>query len=276
MNNSSLTEGPLGFPLQDRQAFALEAILKALPKSADYAYRKAAAPGPPTEVNPGERSDVSWISTEAIDRDREIVRARGLNESIYQYNPIVTLGHRYDLPPVGRSLWRKRVKDGGLAGVKAKTQYPPRPDDWSEPVWTPDAAFTLVQSGLMSGKSIGFLPVKFHVPSSHEIAQKPELQGVVRIIDEWLLLEYACTWLPTNARAIVEAVSKGVVTLPAEIIQALGLSAAPATEQGETCIPFTPLTEIEGRLIRKFESLDLAALIDRAVADRLDRMRGRV
>jgi hypothetical protein len=53
MNPPSPTEGPLGFPLQDRQAFALEAILKALPKSADYAYRKAAAPGPPTEVNPG-------------------------------------------------------------------------------------------------------------------------------------------------------------------------------------------------------------------------------
>jgi hypothetical protein len=216
---------------------------------------------------------VSWISTEAIDRDREIVRARGLNESIYQYNPIVTLGHRYDLPPVGRSLWRKRVKDGGLTGVKAKTQYPPRPEDWSEPVWTPDAAFTLVQSGLMSGKSIGFLPVKFHVPSSHEIAQKPELQGVARVIDEWLLLEYACTWLPTNAQAIVEAVSKGAVTSPAEILQALGLS---ATGQGEDCIPFTPLTEIERRLSRKFESLDVEGMIDRAIADRLDRMRGRV
>jgi hypothetical protein len=272
MNTATLTEGPLGFPLQDRQAFALEAILKALPQSADYAYRKAVAPGPPTEVNPGERSDVSWISTEAIDRDREIVRARGLNESVYQYNPIVTLGHRYDLPPVGRSLWRKRARDGDTAGVKAKTQYPPRPGDWPEPVWTPDAAFTLVQSGLMSGKSIGFLPVKFHVPSSHEIAQKPELQGVARIIDEWLLLEYACTWLPTNAQAIVEAVSKGF-SLPAEIIQALGLS---ATGQEESCIPFTPLTEIERRLVRKFESLDVAGLIDRAITDHLDRMRGRV
>src|SRR5689334_4276427 len=54
-------EGPLGFPMQDRQAFALETILKALPKDDSYRYRKAVIARAPSETLAGERSDVSWI-----------------------------------------------------------------------------------------------------------------------------------------------------------------------------------------------------------------------
>src|SRR5450755_2446405 len=68
------------------------------------------------------------------------------------------------MPPVGKSLWRKRVKDGDLAGIKAKTQYPAKPDSWPESdPWPPDRVLSLVQAGLLNGKSIGFLPLKVHV-----------------------------------------------------------------------------------------------------------------
>jgi hypothetical protein len=76
-------EGPLGFPMTDKQAFALEAIIKSLPKENAYAYRKVVvgdrfdssisapgmlrtrndkSPGAVTEVSSGERSDVSWTA----------------------------------------------------------------------------------------------------------------------------------------------------------------------------------------------------------------------
>src|SRR5438876_9836464 len=122
--------GPLGFPMLDRQAFALEAILKALPRDDTFAYRKTLIAEKASEVLPGERSDVSWISTEDPDRTHEVVIARGMNDSQFRLNPIVTLQHAYTIPPVGKSLWRKVVKDGELKGVKAKTQYPARPDGW--------------------------------------------------------------------------------------------------------------------------------------------------
>ena len=99
-------------------------LLKTLPKTKDYEYRKTLVGRPPTELNPGERSDVSWISTESMDRMGEVVLAKGMNDAQFQQNPLVTLGHAYWMPPVGKSLWRKRVKDGDLAGIKAKTQYP--------------------------------------------------------------------------------------------------------------------------------------------------------
>src|SRR5438128_6862746 len=193
-------EGPLGFPMTDKQAFALEAIIKSLPKDNAYAYRKitvgeanvaaqgANAPRPAvgfkavTEVSSGERSDVSWISTEDPDRVGDVVCAKGMNDGQFRLNPIVTLNHCYSMPPVGRSLWRKLVKDGPLRGIKAKTVYPARPAPWAEGKDVPaDRAFSLVQADLLRGKSIGFLPVKVHVPDAQEKRQRLDDRGQAEI-----------------------------------------------------------------------------------------------
>ena len=191
------TAGPLGLPMKDRQAQFLESVIKTLPTE-DREVKRITTAMAPAELLDGERADVSWISTEEIDRDREIVSARGMNDTQFRMNPIVTLQHAYGIPPIGKSLWRKKDKNGALRGIKAKTVYPARPDDWPADYWGPDEVFTLVQTGLMNGKSIGFLRLKSHAPSSHEIAAVPELAGVTRIIDQWLLLEYACVFLPCN------------------------------------------------------------------------------
>src|SRR5260370_32391629 len=172
MQEPKLTEGPLGFPLTDGQAKALDTILKALPKDDAYRYRKTIITKGPSEIMPGERTDVSWISTEDPDRVGDVVLARGMNESQFKLNPIVTLEHCYRLPPIGKSLWRKVVKDGPQTGIKAKTQYPARPAAWPEAKeWPPDIAFALVQAGLLQGNSIRLLPTKIHSPTQSEIDQ---------------------------------------------------------------------------------------------------------
>jgi len=269
-------DGPLGFPMLDKQAFALEALLKTLPAE-DKELRRIVTTKGPSELLDGERADVSWISTQDIDRDAEIVLARGMNDSQFKANPMVTLQHCYSMPPVGRSLWRKRVKDGPTVGIKAKTQYPPRPTDWALADWQPDTVFSLVKAGLLQGKSIGFVRLKSHAPSSHEVAASPELANVRRIIDEWLLLEYAVTFLPTNQSALVEAVSKGAVTLPPGLHELLGLKEAPPlaipVPEG---IPFTPLEEIASHIQRVIEKTDWHKLAQTMAQDGIDRVRGRV
>ena len=49
--------------------------------------------------------------SETPDRYDYIVLAKGMDDSQFALNPIVTLNHDYSIPPIGRSLWRKFVKD---------------------------------------------------------------------------------------------------------------------------------------------------------------------
>ncbi|MFO0929150.1 MAG: hypothetical protein U0736_19360 [Gemmataceae bacterium] len=49
-----LPEGPLGFPMPDAMARAVDALLRSLPRSDEHAYRHILTPQPPTELNPGE------------------------------------------------------------------------------------------------------------------------------------------------------------------------------------------------------------------------------
>jgi hypothetical protein len=270
LNEYGTTEGPLGFPMTDKQARALDLLLKSLPQGKDYQYRKAVLARAPTELNPGERSDVSWISTESVDRANEVVIAKGMNDSQFAQNPLVTLGHSYALPPVGKSLWRKRVKDGSLTGIKAKTVYPPRPADWAESQpWNPDQVFALIQAGLMNGKSIGFLPTRVHIPDDDE-RKKNGWEKVTLVIDEWLLLEYAAVFMPCNQNALVEQVSKGSVSLTPELAEILGLDPTPVTPG--PIIPFTPYEEIEKSIAARLAAVDFEGMATAA----FDRIRGRV
>ena len=267
-------EGPLGFPMPDRAAQALDAILRGLPKSSEFAYRKALHEKAPTELLAGERCDVSWISSEEPDRANEVVLARGMDDSQFKLNPIVTLQHVYTLPPVGKGLWRKVVRDGLRRGVKAKTHYPPRPEAWPKDDWPPDVAFALVQADLLRGKSIGFLPTKVHTPTKEE-RQQDGWQSVELVIDEWVLLEYACCFLPCQQNAVVEAVSKSL-PVPDEFLRVLGVDPTEVRRKSEAVVPFTTLEEMESALRRALLDLDPVALARRALRARLDEWRGRV
>ncbi|MCC6420971.1 MAG: hypothetical protein IT429_22270 [Gemmataceae bacterium] len=266
------TEGPFGIPMRDHQARALDAVVRGLPHEEPYEPRTALVAKGPSELLPGERADVSWISEESIDRQGEIVRAAGMDDSHFRLNPIVTMQHAYWMPPVGRSLWRRRVKDGTLSGIKAKTQYPARPASWpADAHWPPDVAFTLVQQGLLRGKSIGLLPTKARRPTDEEVQRDPALAKVRFVIEKWVLLEYACVYLPAQQNAVVEAVSKGL-RLPEEFRAAMRLE----LPSGAGIVPFTPLEELEKALRRAVRALDLSAIISRAVRDGCERARGRV
>jgi len=65
-----------------------------------------------------------------VDWDKEVVLSKGMDDSHFKLNPIVTLQHCYYMPPVGKSVWRKKGTVGNRRGIKAKTQYPKKPDDW--------------------------------------------------------------------------------------------------------------------------------------------------
>jgi hypothetical protein len=258
---------------------ALEAILKTNSKDSAFGYKKLIVAKAQSEVLPGERSDVSWISTEEPDRMREVVLSAGLNDTQFKLNPIVTMNHNYYVPPVGRSLWRKKAKDGEVRGIKAKTQYPTKPSSWpADCEWAPDTAFALVQADMLRGKSIGFLPIKGFAPDAKTI-EKNGWPQVEWVIEEWMLLEYACTFLPTQQQAVVEAVSKSFGQIPATMTTAFGLKAAqaptPAPQpQPHAFGPFTPLEEISKNIQRQITQLDLNKIVENSIELALSKARG--
>ena len=129
---------------------------------------------------------------------------------------------------------------------------------------------------MMQGKSVGFLRLKSHSPSSHEIAADPAMAQVSRVIDEWLLIEYACTFLPMNQAALVEAVSKSGIA--PERLKAAGIELPPLPQPPppSRLMPFTPESEIHNAIRRRIAAFDFEALAHRAIADGLDRSCGRV
>ena len=141
-----------------------------------------------------------------------------------------------------------------------------------------------MQADLLRGKSIGFLPTKVHTPAQSE-RDKPGWSNVELVIDEWILLEYACCFLPCQQNAVVEAVSKSlpvpdeflqVLGIDPATIKAIGVASAPRAEPELPTIAFTPLEEIELALHRTLARLDLVALVQQITECQLDRLRGRV
>src|SRR5262249_47537598 len=137
--------------------------------------------------------------------------------------------------------------------------------------WCPDVTFSLVQADLLRGKSIGFLPTKVRTPDDKD---QEKYGKVGLVIEEWILLEYACVFLPAQQNAVVEEVSK---TLSPDYLRARGIK--PKTLPPPPTlpdIPFTPLSEVEKALHRVLDEFDPWPLVERSVRLRFDRLRGRV
>ena len=65
-----------------------------------------------------------------------------------------------------------------------------------------------------------FIPLKLRTPTPDEISKNTDMAAVRYIIEDWLLAEYACCYLPMQPNAVVETVSKSV---PAAWQELLGL-----------------------------------------------------
>jgi hypothetical protein len=192
-----------GLRMPEALARRIEALSRGLP--ADFTYRRLARKSDALTLDPGERTDVSVITTDAIDRDGECVLPAGGDWS--GYNRVVTFAHRYDQLPVGSNWW---IRPKG-ASLVAKTHYPDRPTDWGAAPWLPSAILHLMQQPVptCTGKSIGFLPLNVRQATSEEVARRPALRGVP-VIDRWVGVEYAVVPVPCNPDAEMQAVAKGM------------------------------------------------------------------
>jgi HK97 family phage prohead protease len=190
--------------LPEEVAREVDEVVATLPKDKAFGFRRKSLGGEVTDTDPTERTDISYVSTPAVDRDREIVLPSGIDLSQYEKNRIVLYQHRQD-DPVGKCLWIKPDN----RGVIAKTFYPPRPDKY-EGDWLSEKVWGLVASGVLKGKSVGMLPTEVSDPTPDQ-----REKGCEVVISKALLLEYSVVAIPSCPDSLVTAISKG---LPLDIL----------------------------------------------------------
>jgi hypothetical protein len=211
-------------------------------------YRRIARKSDEFTLDTGERTDVSLITTDALDRDGEVVIPSGGDWSTY--NRVVTFAHRYDQLPVGSNWWI-RPKGNGLI---AKTHYPQKPADWGDAPWLPSAVLHLMQQPVptCTGKSIGFLPLNVRAASGDETMRNPTWRGAT-IIDRWIGVEYAVVPVPCNPDAEMQAVAKGIELglIDEKLMQLISESSAPRPRLSPALIR----TRVRRQIHEQFERL---------------------
>lgn len=205
-------EGPRGYKMSEALARQIEALEKTQPSGDEFAYRRIAVQVKASDftLDAGDRSDISWISTDDVDRQGEVLLPGGMDKS--DYAGTVTWCHDYKALPVGRNAWIK-PKGNGLIG---KTIYAKKPEGWGD--WLPDALLSLMSEGMCTGKSVGLLPTNVRRPTSAETAARPEMEKSL-VVTNWKLLEYAATPLGVNPKATLIAVSKSFGGEIAEVVE---------------------------------------------------------
>lgn len=256
-----LAHSALGIPMKDAEAREVEKLLD----TGEFAPIKHHSTILES-FSPGERSDISVISDSSIDADHEVVVPKGIDFSWYQKNPIVTFGHNWYSPPIGKSLWQKLV--GGTTW-KAKTQYALRPEALAkEKDWLPDTIWHLVKEGFLPGKSIGGLGKTRAITKDDG-----ELYGKAKtIVEEMRIYEYSVVPIQANQNAIVEQVAKSLISFPEDFLQKNFPEAFEKLKETHEELPtikeFRTLEEYRNEIKSKFaeKCVELPNLVDDVLA----------
>lgn len=152
-------------------------------------------------IDEEERSITAVISTSAVDRDREVLLAKGIQTERFVDNPVVLWAHDSHSPPIGKALWVKVKGQKILAKVQFATT------EFAEEIWQ------LFKGGFLKAFSVGFIPHDGHAPTPKEVTKNPAWAEARFIIDKWELLEFSPVPVPANPEALAQAVKSKEITL---------------------------------------------------------------
>lgn len=170
-----------------------------------------------------ERSFVATITTETVDRDGDVVLAKGLDFESFNKNPVVLLGHPMGMSgpgdlPIGRAKWVK------AKGRKVIAEVVPAPTELGNEV------FELIRGGFLSAVSIGFRAIDVGPPTTKELKSHPEWAEAKRIFRKSELVEFSVVNVPANPDALITAIRKGLVKLSDDTLKSFGVTIEPEPE----------------------------------------------
>ncbi len=145
------------------------------------------------------------ITTNALDRDNEIVIPDGMNSKEYDTNPLLLWNHDAT-KPIGKCVGLTR-KTGSIVG---EFEFAQRPDGF-EGSFFPEFVAALVGQGVVRGVSICCIPELNGTRAANDIDRKKYGDALRTVHSRWKLIEVSLAPLQANPEALITAVKKGFV-----------------------------------------------------------------
>lgn len=165
-----------------------------------------------------ENRTITYIaSDETVDRMGDIIKVAGWDLKEYKTNPVVLFNHNShgEAPPIGTAAGTKKgQKPGGDPALLSPVKFAP------EGVYAQaDVYYALAKEGILSTVSVGFMPIKVHVPQTDEEREELGLGRFGVLFLKQKLFELSLVNIPANPAAVAlsldEFVSKGLVSAEA-------------------------------------------------------------
>lgn len=149
------------------------------------------------------------VSTEAVDRDGDVMVAPGMNSVNYERNPVLLWVHEDEEPPVGHCVKIRR----NPTNIEMDFVLSPRPVNFVGE-WLPDTLGGLIASKSLRGVSIRFAPLPGGVrrATAGDIAKYGG--DCLQVYSKWELLEVSLVSIPANQEALIYAIAKGAKRAP--------------------------------------------------------------
>lgn len=174
------------------------------------------------------------ITSESMDRDKDIVYRDGVDIKRYLNNPIVLWNHDHNTP-IGKSEKMRKTKlEDGTKILKAKTKF-------AKTQFAQDL-YQMVKEGILNAFSIGFIPT--------EMESRKDDNGHGWNIYKSELLEYSLVSVPANPDAIVTSkLLKSLRDFPKETQEKF--------TKGADLMLVEELNELRTELDEKYATIDL-------------------
>lgn len=175
-------------------------VKQAKDKEGDYDLLRKGVATKVRKIDEENRSFEIVISSEAEDRDKDIIMLSGWQLKDFRKNPVVQWAHSHSMPAIARSL-KTSVDDAFLIGE------PKFPTEGVHPF--ADMVFNLYKEKIINASSVGFLPVKFEPVDPEDDSWFAPIKFLKQI-----LLEFSLVNVPSNPEALGRAKSLGISITP--------------------------------------------------------------
>ena len=144
---------------------------------------------------PADRRIQFTISTESVDRDRDVIQVDGWDLRAFKRAGVVLWAHDYHGLPVARpvKVWAEEGKLKSVAEFAPPEMYP-----------FADTVYQMLRGGFLKSASVGFRPKKWNY--------NEDRRGTDFVEQE--LLEFSVVPVPANPEALIDAKAAGIDVEP--------------------------------------------------------------